>query len=171
MFSIFKSNSDDDEKDRAKALFEKVTMTRADSRDLRTMRIRMGLLARAHLDKTFISGAEETADWQKMAELALIKGKEAPERPEPSEYQKVKSGDKEIYVYLPEEYAFEAFNLGVKYQETQITAQQAIDAMQGMANQICMYEFRLDEPFEVLQFLREQLAGDSDHPSESASQA
>ena len=167
MFSIFKSKSDDDEKERAKALFEKVTMARADSRDLRATRIRMGLLARAHLDKTFVSGAEETANWQKMAELARMKDKEPPDPPEPSEYQKIKSGDNEIFVYLPEEYSFEAFNLGVRYQRTEITAQQAIDAMQGMANQICMYEFRLDEPFEVLQFLREELAGGGGEPPES----
>jgi hypothetical protein len=159
MFSLFKTKSEEDEMERAKALFEKVTMARVESRDIRAMRIRMGLLARAHLDKSFVSGAEETAAWQKSVEIAHVKGKELPEPPEPTEYQKIKSGENDIYVYLPEEYAFEAFNLGVRYQKTEITAEQAINAMQGLADQICMYEFRLDEPFEVLQFLREELAG------------
>lgn len=159
MFSIFKGKSQEDEKEQAKNLFEKISMARSDSRDLRSMRIRMGLLARAHLDKTFIQGAEDTATWQRASEVATVKGKEAPERPERSEYQRVKSGDNEIFVYLPEEYAFEAYALGARYQQTEITAEKAIDAMQGLANQICLYELRLDEPFEVLQFLRDELAG------------
>ena len=159
MFSIFKSNTDEDDMERAKALFEKVTMARTESRVLRSMRIRMGLLARAHLDKSFVSGAEETAAWQKLMDIAQVKGKDLPEPPEPSEFQKIKSGDNEIFVYLPEEYAFEAFNLGARYQKTEITAEQAINAMQGLADQICLYEFRLDEPFQVLQFLRDELNG------------
>jgi hypothetical protein len=159
MFSIFKSKSEEDEKEQAKALFEKITMTRAESREVRSMRIRMGLLARAHLDKSFIQGAEDTATWQQLCEAAAAKGKEAPERLEPGEYQKIKSGDTEIMVYLPEEYAFEAYYLGARYQQTDITAEKAIDSMQNLANQICLYELRLDEPFEVLQFLREELAG------------
>lgn len=161
MFSIFKSRSEQDEMDRAKALFEKVTVARGDSHELRNMRMRMGLLARAHLDKSFVSGAEETEAWQKKAEIAKIKEKELPEPPEPTEYQKVKAGEKEMYVYLPEEYSFAAFNLGARYQKTEITAQQAIEQMQNMADQISLYEFRLDEPFEVLQFLRAELAGEA----------
>lgn len=160
MFSIFKSKSDEDEMERAKALFDKVTMTRADTRDIRTMRIRMGLLARAHLDKSFVSGAEETAAWQKAMDIAHVKGKDLPEPPEPTEYQKIKSGENEIFVYLPEEYSFEAFNLGARYQKAEISAEQAINSMQGLADQICLYEFRLDEPFQVLQFLRDELSGE-----------
>lgn len=162
MFSIFKSNTDEDEMQRAKALFDKVTMAKVESRDIRSTRIRMGLLARAHLDKSFVSGAEETAVWQKSVEIAHAKGKDLPEPPQPSEYQKIKSGENEIFVYLPQEYAFEAYNLGVRYQKAEITAEQAINAMQGLADQICLYEFRLDKPFEVLQFLREELAGGDD---------
>ena len=133
--------------------------------------MRMGLLCRAHLDKTFIAGAEQTAEWQELAMMAISQGKAQPDPPIASCYQKVKSGENEIYVYLPEEYVQEAFTLGSKYQRTDISAQQAIDAMQALANQISYYELRLEEPFQVLRFLRDELeadAGQEDPGSDSA---
>ncbi len=158
MFNLFSSKNPDDEMQKAQALFDKVTSTKSDSRDARSMRIRMGLLCRAHLDKSFVTGAEQMASWQELAALALANGKEKPPMPEPSVFQKIKAGDNEIYVYLPEEYAHEAFNIGGRYQRAEIPALQAIETMQGLANQICLYELKLTEPFQVLQFLRDELA-------------
>lgn len=158
MFNLFSSKNPDDEMQKAQALFDKVTSTKSDSRDARSMRIRMGLLCRAHLDKSFVTGAEQMASWQELAALALANGKEKPPMPEPSVFQKIKAGDNEIYVYLPEEYAHEAFNIGCRYQRAEIPALQAIETMQGLANQICLYELKLTEPFQVLQFLRDELA-------------
>lgn len=157
MFSLFR-NSEDDEMKQAQATFEKVTQLRSDTRETRSARIRLGLLCRAHLDKTFVSAADQTAIWQDLAAVAVANSKEKPPLPEPSVFQKIKSGDNEIFVYLPEEYVQEAFSLGSRYQRAEINAQQAIDGMQGLANQICLYELRLEEPFQVLQFLREELA-------------
>jgi hypothetical protein len=34
--------------------------------------------------------------------------------------------------------------------------------MQGLANQLCYYELKLAEPFQVLQFLRDELAQSPD---------
>ena len=152
---------------KAQALFDKVTSTKSDSRDARSMRIRMGLLCRAHLDKSFVTGAEQMASWQELAALALANGKEKPPMPEPSVFQKIKAGDNEIYVYLPEEYAHEAFNIGGRYQRAEIPALQAIETMQGLANQICVYELKLTEPFQVLQFLRDELAQSPHNPNTS----
>ena len=148
---------------KAQALFDKVTSTKSDSRDARSMRIRMGLLCRAHLDKSFVTGAELTASWQELAALAIANGKDKPPMPEPSVFQKIKAGENEIYVYLPEEYAHEAFNLGARYQRAEIPAPQAIETMQGLANQICLYELKLTEPFQVLQFLRDELGQSPDN--------
>ena len=142
---------------KAQALFEKVTSSKSDSRDARSMRIRLALLCRAHLDKSFVAGAEQMASWQELAGLAIANGKEKPPQPEPSVFQKIKAGEDDIYVYLPEEYAHEAYFLGARYQRAEIPALQAIDTMQGLANQICMYELRLSEPFEVLNFLGDEL--------------
>ena len=148
---------------KAQALFDKVTSTKSDSRDARSMRIRMGLLCRAHLDKSFVTGAEQTASWQELAALAIANGKDKPPLPEPSVFQKIKAGENDIYVYLPEEYAHEAFNLGARYQRAEIPAPQAIETMQGLANQICLYELKLTEPFQVLQFLRDELGQSPDN--------
>lgn len=168
MFSIFNRSSPEDEMNRAEALFNKVTSMKTDTREARSLRIRMGLLCRAHLDKSFVTGAEQTASWQELAAIAIANGKEKPPLPEPSLFQKIKSGDTEIYVYLPEEYAHEAYSLGGKYQRAEIPAAQAIEAMQGLANQICMYELKLNEPFQVLQFLRDELSGAGSGNSDSA---
>lgn len=156
MFSIFK-DKEDDEKEQARLLFDKVTALKSDSRETRVARIRMGLLCRAHLDKTFIAGAEQTAAHLELVALAVVHGKDKPEPPVHSEYQTIKSGDKNLCVYLPDEYAELAFLLGAEYQQTKIDAYQAIERMQALADQICRFELKLEKPFEVLQFLREDL--------------
>ena len=161
IFSIFNRNNPEDEMKRAKAAFEKVAELKSDSREARSARMRMGLLCRAHLDKTFVAGAEQTAEWQELSMIAIAQGKPTPEPPAASCYQKIKSGEHEVYVYLPEEYAQEAFNLGSKYQRTDLSAQQAIDAMQALANQISYYELRLEEPFQAVRFLRDELEADA----------
>jgi hypothetical protein len=97
--------------------------------------------------------------------VSSIMGK--PPLPEPSVFQKIKAGVNEVYVYLPEEYAHEAFSLGARYQRTEMSAIQAIEAMQGLANQICFYELRLMEPFQSLQFLRDELSQSPDNTSTS----
>jgi hypothetical protein len=167
IFSLFSTKNPDDEMRKAQALFEKIVSTQSDSREARNIRVRMGLLCRAHLDKSFVTGAEQMASWQELAALALANGKEKPPLPEPSVFQKIKAGENEIYVYLPEEYAHEAHALGCRYQCADIPAIKAIETMQGLANQICHYELKLAEPFQVLQFLRDELAQSPDNESAS----
>lgn len=145
----------------ARALFEKVAALKSDSREAHTMRVRMGMLSRAHLDKTFVAGAEQTAHWQELAAVAVASGEPAPDLPTPSKFQKIRSGESEVFVYLPEEYVNEAFILGSKYQKTEVAAPKAIEAMQALANQISYYELRLKEPFVALSFLRDELAAEA----------
>ena len=174
MFSIFSRNNPADEMKRAVAAFEKVASLESDSRDARSLRMRMGMLCRAHLDKTFIAGAEQTASWQELASLAISSGKPAPEVPVASKFQKIRAGESDIYTYLPEEYVNEAFGIGARYQRAELSAQKAIEAMQALANQISYYELRLPEPFQALGFLRDELAaegkaeGDSNGESEGS---
>ena len=167
IFSIFSTKNPDEEMRKAQALFEKIISTQSDSREARNMRVRMGLLSRAHLDKSFVTGAEQMASWQELAALAIANGKEKPPLPEPSVFQKIKAGENDIYVYLPEEYAHEAFFLGGRYQAAAIPAIKAIETMQGLANQLCYYELKLPEPFQVLQFLRDELAQSPDNDETS----
>lgn len=158
MLGFFNKNNPAEEMKRAVAAYEKVLSLKSDTHDARIVRMRMGMLCRAHLDKTFIAGAEQTALWQEHADLALMEGKPAPDLPTPSKFQKVRAGEADIYVYLPEEHAAEAFGLGARYQKMELTAPKAIEAMQALANQISYYDLRLKEPFQVMTFLRDELA-------------
>lgn len=171
MFSFLSKPSPEDEMKQARALFEKVASLKSDSREAHSMRVRMGMLLRAHMDKTFISGAEQTVNWQELAAIAISSGEPAPEMPTPSKFQKIRSGESEVFVYLPEEYVNEAFILGSKYQKTEVTAQKAIEAMQALANQISYYELRLQEPFVVLTFLRDELAAEAAAAEQAADPA
>jgi len=154
---FFNRNNPEQEMKRAKAAYEKVISLTDDSREARSMKMRMGLLCRAHVDKTFISGAELTAAWQDKAALALANREPLPEEPQAQRFQKIKTGETEVYVYLPDEFVNDIFALGAKYQRTQLTAPQAIEAVQNIVNQLCRYELGLQEPFQALSFLREEL--------------
>lgn len=155
--AFFSRTTPEDEMKQAKAAYEKIVSLNTDSREARSMRLRMGLLCRAHVDKTFIAGAEQTAAWQEKVALALANQQTLPEAPIAPRFQKVKAGESEIFVYLPDEFVRDIFALGAKYQQTHISAQQAIDATQKIADQLCRYELGLEKPFESLTFLREEL--------------
>ena len=167
MLSIFNRNSPADEMKRAVAAFEKVVSLDADTREARSLRMRMGMLCRAHLDKTFIAGAEQTAAWQELASLSIAAGKTVPELPVPSKFQKIRAGESDIYAYLPEDVVTEAFAMGARYQKMELSAQKAIEAMQALANQISYYDLRLQEPFQVLSFLRDELAAQEGSQAEA----
>ena len=168
MFNLFNRNHAADEMKRAVAAFEKVTSIESDSREARSLRMRMGMLCRAHLDKTFIAGAEQTAAWQELVSMALRAGKPVPDAPTPSKFQKIRTGDSDVYAYLPEEYVIEAFGLGARYQKAELPAAKAIEAMQALANQISYYDLRLEEPFQALTFLREELAAEAEQSDSDA---
>lgn len=159
MFSLFKGpESADVLKKRAKQAFEKVTALTADTFEANSLRRGMALLCCAHLDKTFIAGAERTADWQQMAAFAVAKGADAPPLPTADAYQKVRSGKSDIWVYLPTEYAERAFLFGAKYQRTELSSEQAISSMQQLADTVCRSDIGLGFQVEVLKFLRQELS-------------
>jgi len=159
MFSIFQDKSPESEKKQAAELFEKIAASKSDTRDARSARARLALLCRAQLDKTFVAGAEMADDHDLLVRAAKLEGAEAPELPEAPLYQQILAGERLVYSFLPEEYAEVAFTLGARYQRAEITAEQAIDAMQGLANQLFLYDLRLDEPLQIMKFLRDELAG------------
>lgn len=156
MFNLFKSE-DVDDLDRAKSVYEKILTVPRESKEARSMRMRVGLLCRALLDKTFIAGAEQTEAYEVASALAMTQGKPKPESPVPTEYQTVQSTTGAVFAYLPLEYVQEAFQLGSLYQKTEITAEQAISAMQTLADTIFLQEIKMDQPLQVLQFLREEI--------------
>ena len=163
MLPIFDNKSPALLKKRAKQDFDKVAELESDGRTARSLRIRMGLLTRAHIDKTFIDGAEKMALYQDVMMAALAAGESLPPEPQFTVFQLVDtSGGKAVWVYLPEEYVEQIFQLGMRYQRMDITAQTAVDAVQNVLDQICRFEFKLDEPLTGLQFLRDELAEEAD---------
>lgn len=166
MLNFFKKDPVDD-KSSAQTLYDKVLAMKSDSHEGRNARLRLGMLSKVHLDKTFVAGAEMTAQYIEQAAHAAVNGKERPPVPEPQLFQQVKVGEKTVWAYLPEEFVTPAFILGARYQKTELTAQQAITEMQALADQLCRYELRLDTPFSVLQFLRDELAADADDEAEA----
>jgi len=167
MFNFLKP-AEPDPKQVARQLYEKVTTLSSDSHDSRSARLRVGMLIRAHVDKTFVSGAEQTAAWQEKVAVAVVNGEDKPPLPQASEYQDIKSGSKTVCVYLPQEYAECFFEIGARYQRMQIDARQAILEAQTLMDRICYQDLQLETPFEVLQFLREELP--QDVPAEAATQ-
>jgi hypothetical protein len=158
MFSIFKgADSPEILKKRAKQAYEKVVESSADTFEVNRMRRGMALLCCAQLDKTFISGAERTADWQQMASFAVTKNEAAPPMPKADCYQKIRAGKTDMWSYLPAEYAESAFLLGAMYQRAELTCEKAITAMQQLADNLCLSEIGLGFEIVVLKFLRQEL--------------
>jgi hypothetical protein len=159
MFSLFKSPvTQQDLQKRAKEAYERVVNLTADTPEARKMRRGMALLCCVHLDKTFIAGAQRTAEWQQMAAFAATQGKEAPPLPKADCFQKVRSGMEDIWVYLPPEYAERAFAYGSKYQRTELGMEAAINTMQQLADQIFRFDMGLNRSLLALKFLRQELS-------------
>lgn len=159
MFRKLFAAGPDEDQETARVAYDKVVASRlVDSREARSARTRMGLLCRAHLDKTFIDGAEQMSVYQEACARALLQGKDKPTEPQAPVFQRIKSGGRDLWVYVPEEYAQQVFALGGRYQRTELSAEQAIAESQSVADQIFLLELKLEQSFEVLQFLREELA-------------
>lgn len=174
MLNFFKKQpSEIDEQEQAKTLFLKVTSATSESHETRKIKLGLGMLCQAHLDRSFIDGAEQTAIYLDAVTKAIVKGEEKPNPPESKEFLKIKRGEKFMWSYLPQEYTKSAFEFGSQYQQTKINVQQALDDMQILADQLCYDELKLNQPFVALQFLRDELDAENTtetHPdSEHAS--
>jgi hypothetical protein len=141
----------------AKAEYEEVVANDENTRTARALRVRAGSRAKVFVDKTFVSAADKAVAWDARRVLVIAQGEEPPEMPQASEYQTINSVNGELVVYLPMEYAEQIFKIGFKYQLTEISAKQAVELAQNVADAIS-YDLRLEKPFTALEFLREELA-------------
>ncbi|MFM8554587.1 MAG: hypothetical protein ACKODG_00095, partial [Betaproteobacteria bacterium] len=156
MISIFGRSKRDEARKKAQAEYDEARDADPASRSGHALTIRAGARAKAHVDKTFITGAEKAVTYYEMRAIAIVKGEEKPEPPKASEYQVIKSVNGELLTYLPLPYAERIFKLGMRYQTMEITAAQAVELVQQVADQISL-ELQLKEPFLALEFLREEL--------------
>jgi hypothetical protein len=157
VFGKLFGNAQKEEMLKAKQAYEQAVESEGDSREIRALRIRVALRCRAVLDKTFIEGAERTAEHAEASMLAIAADEEKPPAPKPSSFQTIKSVNGDILAYVPLPFAEEMFTIGAKYQLEEITAEQAIEFAQGVAERMSE-QLKLDKPFEALNFLREQLS-------------
>lgn len=158
MFKFFRKETEHELQLKARANYEKVASLPKDSTEFATLRLRISALCKAHIDKTFIEGAELTRIWQDACAHNLVQGSPKPELPQPKMYQFVKSlnSDTHVWTWIPEDFTKEIFNLGSKYQIMAITAVQAIDQTQKIAEMICKNDIKLNNSFLALEFLREE---------------
>jgi len=146
---------------KAKQEYEKACKSTGDTRPEVAARIRVGLRCRAVLDKTFIEGAEKTADYTERSILALASGDEKPKPPAATSFQTIKTVNGEILAYIPLEYAEEVFKIGAAFQLEEVSAEQAIELAQVVADKISE-DIHLEPPIQALGFLREELAEGGD---------
>jgi len=146
---------------KAKQEYEKACNSTGDTRPEVAARIRVGLRCRAVLDKTFIEGAEKTADYTERSMLALASGDEKPKPPAATSFQIIKSVNGEILAYIPLEYAEEVFKIGEAFQLEEVSVEQAIELAQVVADKISE-DIHLEPPIQALGFLREELAEGGD---------
>lgn len=170
MISLFGRSKRDEARKKAQAEYDEARDADPASRSGHALTIRAGARAKAHVDKTFITGAEKAVTYDEMRAIAIVKGEEKPEPPKASEYQVIKSVNGELLTYLPLPYAERIFKLGMRYQTMEITAEQAVELVQQVADQISL-ELQLKEPFVALEFLREELKQESgdESPDDSGS--
>lgn len=140
----------------AKAAYIKATNLTGLSREARIFQSLIGGRSKAHLDKVFIEGAEQSEAHQEACLAALTQGREAPQMPDPKPFQIVKNKTDSVYTYVPAEFSKEMYVLGNLYQTASIGPTETLKIGQDIADRVSS-DIGLEEPFVALQFLRNEL--------------
>jgi hypothetical protein len=156
---IFKNRAAKKAMESAKASYIKATTISGMSRESRIFKSRIAGRSRAHLDKVFVQGAEQSEAYQEACLAALSDGQERPEMPEPQPFQTVKTKSESVYTYVPSEFAKEMYTLGSLYQAGSIGPSETLNLAQELAAKVSI-DIGLEEPFIALQFLRDELEED-----------
>lgn len=154
--SLFGRPKRDEARSKAKAEYEAACAADVATRTGHALVVRAGARAKVHVDKVFVAGAEKAEAYDEAAQVAIVLGQEKPELPKVSEYQVIKAVNGDIVSFLPLPYCERIFRLGMRYQTMEIPAEQAIELVQQLADQISL-ELQLEKPFVALEFLREEL--------------
>lgn len=155
-FSILKNRAVKKAMENAKASYFKATGLQGLSRESRIFKARIAGRSKAHLDKVFIEGAEQSEVYQEACLAALSEGGERPAMPDPKPFQTVKTKTETVYTYIPAEFAQEMYALGSLYQAASININEALKMAQEVADRVS-FDIGIEEPFTALQFLRDEL--------------
>jgi hypothetical protein len=158
VISLFgkKPSKREEARETAKAEYEEALNADVASRAGRAVAIRAGARAKAHIDKTFIAGAEKAEEYDTARALALSRGEDRPEPPRADPFQTIKSVKGDLLVFMPSQFAEKVFRLGMQYQLMEINAEEAIQGVQEVA-ELVSRELQLDPPFLALEFLRSEV--------------
>ena len=158
---LFSRKSDEALRKDAKALFEKVCALDADVPVNRKAKIQQALLMRNFVDQTFVDSCKAVESYEIAILSAMREGKKAEiAAPEPSEYQVVKSGQRDVWVYGPKEFAFNIFRVAAKYQRAEVSKDSAIELTQSQYDEVCESTLGVVNDINVLNFLRDEEVDD-----------
>ena len=132
---VFFNKSSKDLEEQAEADFEEAKREKLTEKN-RAFKMKIAHRTRAHIDLTFIEGAQKLGKFHQANLNAIAKQLEGPERPSYTPFQKIKTLDSEVVAYLPNFEAQQIFDLGGKYQIQQINVSEALTAVQSIADTI-----------------------------------
>jgi hypothetical protein len=165
-FSILKNRAVKKAMENSKASYLKAVTLSGLSRESRIFKSRIAGRSKAHLDKVFIEGAEQSEIYQEACLAALSEGNDRPPMPDPKPFQKIKTKAEVVYTYVPAEFTREMYALGSLYQAASISINEALKMGQEVADRVS-FDLGLEEPFTALQFLRDELESELESESES----
>jgi len=157
---VFFSKSLKDLQDQATADFEEAKREKL-TEENRSFKMKIAHRTRAHIDLTFIEGAQKLGKYHQDHLTAVAKQLETPDKPNYTPFQKIKTLDSEVIAYLPNFEAQEIYALGGKYQTQQINASQALTEVQTIADTI-FHKFDIAVSLTTLGFLRDELERNPD---------
>lgn len=157
MAKLFGGPSEKDRMVEAKRDYVLASEAEEETRELRALRARLGMRCRTAFDKFFIEGAEKAAEHADACMLAVAEGLERPPPPPARSFMTVNSVNGEILVYLPLHFVEEIYKVASAYQLEEVDAKTAITMAQSVADKISE-ALQIVTPFEVLQFLKDELA-------------
>ena len=152
---VFFNKSPKDLEEQAEADFEEAKREKLTEKN-RAFKMKIAHRTRAHIDLTFIEGAQKLGKYHQANLTAIAQQLEGPEKPSYTPFQKIKTLDSEVIAYLPNFEAQQIFDLGGKYQIQQINVSEAVTAVQSIADTI-FHDFDISVSLSTLGFLRDEI--------------
>ena len=152
---VFFNKSSKDLEEQAEADFEEAKREKLTEKN-RAFKMKIAHRTRAHIDLTFIEGAQKLGKYHQANLTAIAQQLEGPERPSYTPFQKIKTLDSEVIAYLPNFEAQQIFDLGGKYQIQKINVSEALTAVQSIADTI-FHDFDISVSLSTLGFLRDEI--------------
>ena len=152
---VFFNKSSKDLEEQAEVDFEDAKREKLTEKN-RAFKMKIAHRTRAHIDLTFIEGAQKLGKYHQANLTAIAQQLEGPERPSYTPFQKIKTLDSEVIAYLPNFEAQQIFDLGGKYQIQQINVSEAVTAVQSIADTI-FHDFDISVSLSTLGFLRDEI--------------